>query len=78
MPAIAHSVPFDVASEACDESKDQFVTDSNFQIFQNSVQVERDRLKAAFEKEVSYLFDSPKLRKKFPVDLSIPANAAPD
>ena len=78
MPAIAHSIPFEVAAERCDESKDQFVTDSNHQIFQNSVQVERDRLKSAFEKEVSYLFDSPKLRKKFPVDLSLPAGTVVD
>ena len=70
VPAIAHNLTFEEAAEKTDESKDQFVTDSNYEIFQNSVQVDRDRLKAAFGKEVSYLFDSPKLRAKFPVSLA--------
>ena len=69
VPAIAHGISFEEAAEKTDDSKDQFISDSNFEIFQNSVQVDRDRLKAAFAKEVNYLLDSPKLRAKFPVQL---------
>ncbi len=76
MPSIAHSLSFEEANEKTDESRDQFITDSNFEIFQNSVQVDRDRLKAAFAKEVNYLLDSPKLRAKFPVQLGATATPA--
>ena len=76
MPAIVHGVDLDEADAQANEEVDNQVNEANGLIFGNNLQVDAERLKKAFGKEVSFLLNSVKLRSKFAVKIGTKQEAS--